>query len=72
MRRFDASPSRAAPKGLSFISRAALHSENGLPYMLTFIAFAINVASDLYISPRVVTADSLTYPVWRKTFSSRL
>ena len=31
------------------------------------IAFDINVASDLYISPRVVTADSLADPVWRTT-----
>jgi predicted nucleotidyltransferase len=31
------------------------------------IAFDINVASDLYISPRVVTAASLTDPVWRTT-----
>jgi uncharacterized protein len=31
------------------------------------IAFDINVANDLYISPRVVTAESLTDPVWRKT-----
>ena len=31
------------------------------------IAFDINVASDLYISPRVVTAGSLTDPVWRTT-----
>jgi len=27
----------------------------------------INLASDLYISPRVVTAGSLTDPVWRTT-----
>lgn len=31
------------------------------------IAFDINVASDLYISPRVVTAESLVDPVWRTT-----
>lgn len=31
------------------------------------IAFDINVARDLYISPRVVTAGSLTDPVWRTT-----
>ena len=31
------------------------------------IAFDINVASNLYISPRVVTAGSLTDPVWRTT-----
>lgn len=31
------------------------------------IAFDINVASDLYISPRVVTAESLADPVWRTT-----
>ena len=31
------------------------------------IAFDVNVASDLYISPRVVTAESLTDPVWRTT-----
>lgn len=31
------------------------------------IAFDINVASDLYISPRVVTAASLVDPVWRTT-----
>ena len=31
------------------------------------IAFDINVASDLYISPRVVTAGSLIDPVWRTT-----
>lgn len=31
------------------------------------IAFDVNVASDLYISPRVVTAGSLTHPVWRTT-----
>jgi predicted nucleotidyltransferase len=31
------------------------------------IAFDINVASDLSISPRVVTAGSLTDPVWRTT-----
>jgi predicted nucleotidyltransferase len=31
------------------------------------VAFDINVASDLYISPRVVTAGSLTDPVWRTT-----
>jgi predicted nucleotidyltransferase len=30
-------------------------------------AFDVNVASDLYISPRVVTATSLTDPVWRTT-----
>ena len=33
------------------------------------IAFDINVASDLSISPRVVTAGSLTDPVWRTTLS---
>ena len=31
------------------------------------IAFEVNVASDLYISPRVVTAESLADPVWRTT-----
>ena len=31
------------------------------------IAFDINVASDLYISPRVVTAEALADPVWRTT-----
>jgi predicted nucleotidyltransferase len=31
------------------------------------IAFDVNVASDLYISPRVVTAESLSDPVWRTT-----
>jgi predicted nucleotidyltransferase len=31
------------------------------------IAFDVNVASDLYISPRVVTAESLADPVWRTT-----
>jgi predicted nucleotidyltransferase len=31
------------------------------------IAFDINVANDLYISPRVVTAESLADPVWRTT-----
>jgi len=31
------------------------------------IAFDINVANDLYISPRVVTAQSLADPVWRTT-----
>ena len=31
------------------------------------IAFDINVANDLYISPRVVTAESLANPVWRTT-----
>jgi len=31
------------------------------------IAFDINVASDPYISPRVVTAGSLADPVWRTT-----
>ena len=31
------------------------------------IAFDINVASDLYIYPRVVTAESLADPVWRTT-----
>lgn len=31
------------------------------------IAFDVNVASDLYISPRVVTAVSLADPVWRTT-----
>jgi predicted nucleotidyltransferase len=31
------------------------------------IAFDINVASDLYISPRVVAAASLIDPVWRTT-----
>jgi len=31
------------------------------------IAFDVNVASDLYISPRVVTAGTLTDPVWRTT-----
>jgi len=32
------------------------------------IAFDINVASDLYISPRVVTAGSLADPMWRTTW----
>lgn len=31
------------------------------------IAFDVNVANDVYISPRVVTADSLVDPVWRTT-----
>ena len=31
------------------------------------IAFDVNVARDLYISPRVVTAESLADPVWRTT-----
>jgi len=31
------------------------------------IAFDINVANDVYISPRVVTAESLADPVWRTT-----
>jgi uncharacterized protein len=31
------------------------------------IAFDINVANNLYISPRVVTAESLADPVWRTT-----
>jgi predicted nucleotidyltransferase len=31
------------------------------------IAFDINVANDLYISPRVVTAESLIDPVWCTT-----
>ena len=31
------------------------------------IAFDVNVANDLYISPRVVTAESLADPVWRTT-----
>jgi len=31
------------------------------------VAFDVNVASDLYISPRVVTAESLADPVWRTT-----
>lgn len=31
------------------------------------IAFDINLARDVYISPRVVTADSLRDPVWRTT-----
>jgi len=30
-------------------------------------AIDVNVASDLYISPRVVTAESLSDPVWRTT-----
>jgi predicted nucleotidyltransferase len=31
------------------------------------IAFDANVANDLYVSPRVVTAESLADPVWRTT-----
>jgi predicted nucleotidyltransferase len=31
------------------------------------IAFDINVASNLYISPRVLTTESLSDPVWRTT-----
>jgi predicted nucleotidyltransferase len=31
------------------------------------IAFDINVANGIFISPRVVTAESLAHPVWRTT-----
>ena len=31
------------------------------------IAFDVNLANDLYISPRVVTASNLRDPVWRAT-----
>jgi len=31
------------------------------------VAFEVNLACDVYISPRVVTADSLRDPVWRTT-----
>lgn len=35
------------------------------------IAFDVNVANDVYISPRVVTAQSLVDPVWRTTLFVR-
>jgi predicted nucleotidyltransferase len=31
------------------------------------VAFDVNVARDVYISPRVVTADVFQHPVWRTT-----
>jgi uncharacterized protein len=31
------------------------------------LAFDVNVANDVYISPRVLTADSLRDPMWRTT-----
>jgi predicted nucleotidyltransferase len=36
------------------------------------IAFDVNLAHDVYISPRVLTADSLRDPLWRTTLFVRM
>ena len=42
-------------------------AKSGNGWRVVDIAFDVNLAHDVYISPRVVTPDSLNHPVWRET-----